>query len=106
MAATRRNALLIAEARQKIQTTQLINRLQNHGLGTLEMTATQIKAIEILLRKAVPDLATVTMQGDDDGGPVQMTLEQQAEEARASIREAFAEVAKEREHGEAKGSES
>lgn len=59
MAATKRNAMLIEEARDKIRTTQLINRLQNHGLGTLELSNTQIRAIEILLRKSVPDLSSV-----------------------------------------------
>jgi hypothetical protein len=70
MAATKRNGMLIAEARQKIQTTQLINRLQDHAFGTVELTQTQVRAVEILLRKSVPDLATVTHQGDDNGGPV------------------------------------
>lgn len=70
MAAPKRNAMLIAEARQKIRTTQLINRLQNHALGDAEMSATQIKATEILLRKAVPDLQSVQLSGDADGGPV------------------------------------
>lgn len=64
MARTKRNAMLIEEARTKIRTTQLINRLQNHALGTLEppMDMTQIRATEALLRKAVPDLSAVTME--------------------------------------------
>ncbi len=65
MAATKRNAMLIDEARQKIKTTQLVNRLQNHGLGTLEMSATQIKATEILLRKTIPDLSATTLAAGD-----------------------------------------
>lgn len=66
MAATKRNAMLIDEARRKIQTTQLLNRLQNNGLGKLEkeLSASQVKSIEILLRKSVPDLSNVTLQGD------------------------------------------
>lgn len=71
MAATKRNAMLITEARHKIRTTQLINRLQNHGLGKVEMSPTQVRAVEILLKKSVPDLATVTHQGPD-GGPIQV----------------------------------
>lgn len=72
MAATKRNAMLIEEARKKIQTTQLLNRLQNNGLGKLkaELTPGQVRSIEILLRKSVPDLASITLQGDADGGPV------------------------------------
>ena len=73
MARTKRNAMLIDEARQKIRTTQLINRLQDHGLGKVEMLPTQVKAIEILLRKSVPDLATVTHQGPD-GGPLTVSV--------------------------------
>lgn len=69
MAATKRNAMLIEEARQKIKTTQLINRLQDHGFGTVELSTTQVRAIDILLKKSVPDLATVTHQGPD-GGPI------------------------------------
>lgn len=66
MAATKRNAMLIAEAREKIRTTQLINRLQDHAFGEVEMSQTQIKAVEILLRKSVPDLSSVQHGGDPD----------------------------------------
>lgn len=36
----------------------------NHALGKNKMTATQIKAAEILLRKAIPDLRTVEHSGE------------------------------------------
>lgn len=64
MAATKRNAMLITEAREKIKTTQLVNRLQDHGLGKIEMSPTQVKAVEILLRKRIPDLAAVQHSGE------------------------------------------
>ncbi len=64
MAATKRNAMLIDEAREKIKTTQLINRLQNHALGTVEMSPTQVRATEILLKKRVPDLSSVEHSGE------------------------------------------
>ena len=48
------------KTREKIQTTQLINRLTKQALGELELTNNQIKAIEILLRKTLPDLSQVT----------------------------------------------
>jgi len=56
------------EIRTKIQTTQLINRLQNHALsdGEDEITPSRMKAIEILLRKSLPDLSSVVLQGDSD----------------------------------------
>ena len=76
MAATKRNAMLIAEARTKIQTTQLINRLQNHALGKLKkpLDQSQVRALEILLKKSVPDLQSITLAGDDDGGSVIHTI--------------------------------
>ena len=38
--------MLIAEARQKIRTTQLIKRLQDHVLGQVKMSISQIRAAE------------------------------------------------------------
>lgn len=72
MATTKRNAMLIEEARKKIQTTQLTKRLQEHALGKLKkpMDATQIQAANILLKKSVPDLQSIAMSGDGEGGPV------------------------------------
>lgn len=35
-----------------------------HANGECEMTPTQIKAAEILLRKSIPDLQAVTISGD------------------------------------------
>ena len=54
------------EVRAKIQSSQLINRLTNHAFGEVELTATQIKAIEILLRKSVPDLQAIQLSGDSE----------------------------------------
>lgn len=54
------------EIRAKIQTSQLINRLTDHALGEIDMTPTQIKAIEILLKKSMPDLQAVELSGDPE----------------------------------------
>lgn len=54
------------EIRSKIQTSQLINRLEGHALGDTDLTPTQIKAIEILLRKNLPDLSQVEISGDPE----------------------------------------
>ena len=43
--------------REKIRASQLINRLQSCAMGEIELTMLQIRAIEILLRKCVPDLS-------------------------------------------------
>ena len=45
--------------REKIRASQLINRLQSCAMGEIELTMLQIRAIEILLRKCLPDLAAV-----------------------------------------------
>lgn len=54
--------------RLAIQTSQLINRLQDFALGekAVEIDAPRLKAIEILLRKSLPDLSAVTVSGDED----------------------------------------
>lgn len=55
------------EIRSKIQTTQLINVLQNHALGlSEEIKPSRMKAIEILLKKALPDLQSTEITGDSD----------------------------------------
>lgn len=58
------------EIRAKIQATQLVKRLTNHALGEIELSATQIRAIEILLKKSVPDLSAVELTGAE-GGPIE-----------------------------------
>ena len=62
--------------RSKIQTSQLINRLETHALSETEvMTASQIKAAEGLLKKTLPDLQAVTIDGKLTLDPVQQLLE-------------------------------
>ena len=61
------NKLHQDDVRKKIQVSQLLNVLQNHALGTTEdLSPTRMKAIEILLRKSMPDMASVTINGDAD----------------------------------------
>ena len=55
------------DVRKKIQASQLINVLQDHALTDgSELSMSRMKAIEILLRKSIPDLSAVTISGDDD----------------------------------------
>lgn len=55
------------EVRLKIQASQLINLLQNHALKPgSEISPSRMKAIEILLRKSVPDLTAITLSGDEN----------------------------------------
>lgn len=65
------------QTRAAIQTTQLVKRLQHFALGQndeqdkpVDLDANKLRAIEVLLRKSLPDLSTVTLQGDEEGGPV------------------------------------
>lgn len=59
------------DVRAKIQASQLINVLQNHALkGTKDFDPTRMKAIEILLKKSLPDLSSVEVTGAD-GGAIQ-----------------------------------
>lgn len=60
------------EVRAKIQASQLINRLHEHAFGGIELTPAQVRSIEILLKKAVPDLSAVQLTGED-GGAIQVT---------------------------------
>jgi hypothetical protein len=65
------------ETRAKIQTSQLLNRLNDHVFGkdgaAVDISQTQMKAIEILLRKTLPDLSAVTIGGDEDS-PVKLEV--------------------------------
>lgn len=55
------------DIRTKIQASQLVNVLQAHALsGAGDFSPTRMKAIEILLRKSVPDLSAITLSGDED----------------------------------------
>ncbi len=44
------------EVRAQIQATKIVQRLQQHGDGTLDLSPTQIKAYEILLSKSLATL--------------------------------------------------
>lgn len=55
-----------ANVRERIRTSMLVNRLTDHALGKVEMEATQVRAIEILLRKTLPDLQATELSGGLD----------------------------------------
>lgn len=50
--------------RMKIQAALLINRLTGHAIGEVDLSSTQVRAIEVLLRKILPDLSDVRMEVD------------------------------------------
>jgi hypothetical protein len=59
------------KTRQKIQTTQLVKRLEKHIFSDdgEVMTASQVRAAEILLKKTLPDTQSIAHTGED-GGPM------------------------------------
>lgn len=71
MAAPKKNAASNEGVRSRIKTSQLINRLQLNGLQMLKtpLSPQQVRSIEILLRKTLPDLSTIEISSDP-GAPV------------------------------------
>lgn len=65
--AKRLNRLHAESVREKIKASQLINRLTDHALNGVELSSTQVKAIEILLKKSIPDLSAVEVSGELNG---------------------------------------
>lgn len=70
--------LVLSEAwKEKIKTSQIMNRLMMHVDGEIELASTQVKAAQILLSKVVPDLARTEHSGPDgkDLIPDKITVE-------------------------------
>lgn len=77
------------EVRQKIQASQLINRLTQHSLSKKPiMDASQVSAANILLRKAIPDLVATTISGDPNA-PIGIAVMEATDEMRARALAAF-----------------
>jgi hypothetical protein len=70
MAARIRKTTLSEQWKAKIQAGVILDRLVKHVNGEIEMTNSQIKAADILLKKTVPDLARTEVTGKD-GEPQQ-----------------------------------
>lgn len=64
--------------RAKIQTSQLINRLQKFALSDgsdgVEMDNTRLRAIEVLLKKTLPDLQAVQHSGTGEDGEIEHSV--------------------------------
>lgn len=60
------------KTRDKIRTSQLLNRLHAYALSeddpqtgkSVELSSAQVKAIEVLLRKSLPDLQSISGEMD------------------------------------------
>jgi len=53
------------KTREKIRTSQIINRLEKHIFGEVELTTSQVQAAKVLLGKTLPDLAQTQLTGKD-----------------------------------------
>ena len=54
------------DVRKKIQASALINILHDCAIGVEELKPDRMKAIEILLKKSLPDLSAIEISGDKD----------------------------------------
>jgi hypothetical protein len=68
MAARKNKLRLNDDWKAKIQASNLCWRLAAHVEGKIELSPTQVRAAEILLRKTVPDLGRTEVTGPE-GGP-------------------------------------
>lgn len=85
MAGRPMNKLHQEDVRRKIQASQLLNVLQDHALGnTEELSPSRIKAIEILLRKSLPDLSAIQVDDGGKDGPSVADIVRSFHERRAS----------------------
>jgi len=62
------------EHRDKIKNSNILNALIQHVEGSRDMSSTQVTAALGLLKKALPDLASVEI-GSDPERPMRMTFE-------------------------------
>lgn len=60
--AARNNLTHDEKTRERIKTSQLINRLQSFAFGEVELSKTQVSAIAVLLKKTLPDLASMQVE--------------------------------------------
>lgn len=56
--------------RERIKTTLLLERVQEHAFGNVEMSQSQLSAAFALLDRTVPKLSQIQHVGDEDGGPI------------------------------------
>ena len=63
--AARINRMHSEQVRLKIQAANLVQRLQDHAMGEIEMTMSQINAANSLLDRSVPKLSQIQHVGDE-----------------------------------------
>lgn len=73
--AARINKMHSEQVRAKIQASALITRLQSCAMGDIELTPTQLNAINSLLDRSVPKLSQIQHVGDAES-PIHMAHRQ------------------------------
>ena len=72
--------------RNLIKTAKIIEKLNNHILGTAKMTNTMVRAAEILLRKVQPDLlATAISDSRDTALPLLQIVRPSSTDTRSGL---------------------
>lgn len=58
--------------REKIRAGTILERIERQALGELKppMTKDELKAAEIALKKCIPDLSSITLEGGDGDKPI------------------------------------
>jgi hypothetical protein len=62
------------KTKRLIGASQLVNRLEKHANGEVEMTPTQVQAAKIVIGKYIPDLKAIELTGEA-GGPVKVIIQ-------------------------------
>ena len=75
MAARKRQVRLSEEWRERIRAAAILQRLDRAAMGEVDMTSSQLKAAEIVLRKTIPDLNKTELSGPD-GGKITVEIKQ------------------------------
>lgn len=60
--------------RDKINAGLLVDQLHKCAMAEIELTSQQMKAIEILLKKSVPDLSSIELSGNEDAPMVMKVI--------------------------------
>lgn len=63
------------EHRTKIANAQVLNRLLAHFNGEVELSQTQVNVGLALMKKVLPDLASVALTDENHSGPAKLVIE-------------------------------
>jgi len=70
----------IEDARASIDVKALVDALENHALGEIKMTSSQVTAALALLKKVMPDISTSPAKDEKEKGASEVSHEEALEE--------------------------